>query len=588
VTGTPERVERRLAAIFAADVAGYSRLMDDDEVETLRALTAHREIMDRLIAQHGGRIANTAGDSVLAEFPSAVDAVQCAADVQRALAHLNEGVASGRALRFRIGIHVGDVMVRGGDLLGDSVNIAARLEGLAPPGGVYISGDAHRQVRKVLSLSFDDCGPQQVKNIEEPVRAYMLLGLRSRKVGPAPTSLALPDKPSIAVLPFTNLSDDPEQEYLAEGIVEDLITALSRIKWFFVIARTSSSIYKGRTVDVRQVGQDLGVRYVLEGSIRRMGQRLRITGQLVEAATGTHLWAERYDGDLSHVFDLQDRVTEQVAASIEPNLYISEAQRAKLRPTNNLDAWGLVARGLGSFWKHTLPDIEEAQRHFLSALDLDPTYARAHALLSYSHARLVPLVPFSRFRQIAQHAKIHAEAALRHGFDEPWAHFAMGAALLREAAPREALSELQRAISINPSFALAHALRGQALIFCERIDEGFAAIDVGARLSPRDPFLEHDLPRIRIPGLLVAGRYEELVTEADRLLAQRPDYAGPRRYRCAALALLGRIGDARADMAYLTQSDPSLCVSIVLNEPFLPLQHRQSFVESLRLAGLRE
>jgi adenylate cyclase len=319
-----------------------------------------------------------------------------------------------------------------------------------------------------------------------------------------------------------------------------------------------------------------------------MGQRLRITGQLVEAATGSHLWAERYDGDLNDVFDLQDRVTEQVAGSIEPNLYVSEAQLAKLRPTSNLDAWGFVARGLASIWKHTLADVEEAQQHFLSALDLDPTYARAHALLSYSYARLVPLVPFSRFREIALQAKINAEAAVRHGFDEPWAHFAMGAALLREAAPREALSELQRAVAANRSFALAHALKGQALIFCERFDEGFAAIDVGARLSPRDPFLEHDLPRIRIPGLLIAGRYEELIAEADRLLAQRPDYAGPRRYRCAALALLGRLNDARADMAFLMRADPSLCVSIVLSEPFLPLPYRQRFVEGLRLAGLPE
>jgi adenylate cyclase len=403
------RIERRLAAIFAADVAGYSRLMAHDEVGTLRTLTAHREVMDRLIGEHGGRIANTAGDSVLAEFPSAVHAVQCAVEVQKALADLDEDIPSEKALRFRIGIHVGDVMVRGGDLLGDGVNVAARLEGLAPPGGVCISGDAHRQVRKGLSMKFDDLGPQQLKNIEEPVRVYTLsgspIGSPITKVEPTRTSLALPDRPSIAVLPFINLSGDPEQEYLADGIVEDLITALSRIRWFFVIARTSSSIYKGRTVDVRQVGQELGVRYVLEGSIRRMGQRLRITGQLVEAATGSHLWAERYDGDLIDVFNLQDRVTEQVAASIEPNLYVSEAQLAKLRPTSNLDAWGFVARGLASIWKHTLADVEDAQRHFRLALDLDPTYARAHALLSYSYARLVPLVPFSRFREIALQAK---------------------------------------------------------------------------------------------------------------------------------------------------------------------------------------
>jgi adenylate cyclase len=276
-----QRVERRLAAIFAADVAGYSRLMSQDEAGTLRALAAAREIMDGLIAEHGGRIANTAGDSVLAEFPSAVDAVQCAVAVQERLAGSNAGAGEDSRLQFRIGVHVGDVVVRGTDLLGDGVNIAARLEALAEPGGICISDAAHRHVRKALAHAYADLGEQHVKNIDEPVRVFALTGTPPATKVSGTKNLPLPDKPSIAVLPFANMSGDPEQEYFADGIVEDIITALSRVKSFFVIAPNSSFTYKGRSADVRQVGRELGVRYILEGSVRKAGNRIRITGQLL-------------------------------------------------------------------------------------------------------------------------------------------------------------------------------------------------------------------------------------------------------------------------------------------------------------------
>jgi adenylate cyclase len=294
-----QRLERRLAAIFAADVAGYSRLMSEDEAGTLRALAASRDIMDGLIGEHGGRIANTAGDSVLAEFPSAVDAVQCAVAVQEKLAKADAGVSEHRRLQFRIGVHVGDVVVRGVDLLGDGVNVAARLEGLAEPGGIAISGAAHGYVRKALPLAYSDLGEQHVKNIDEPIRTYAVaVGLPASTASTASVlkPLPLPDKPSVAVLPFTNMSGDPEQEYFADGMVEDIITALSRFKSLFVIARNSTFTYKGRAVDVKQVARELGVRYVLAGSIRNNGDRLRITGQLIDARTGAHLWAERFDG----------------------------------------------------------------------------------------------------------------------------------------------------------------------------------------------------------------------------------------------------------------------------------------------------
>jgi adenylate cyclase len=318
----PTKVNRRLVAVFAADVAGYSRLMGADEVGTLKGLTERRAILDRLIGDHGGRIANTAGDSVLAEFGSAVDAVQCAVDAQIALAEANASVALGRRISFRIGVHIGDVMVRAGDLFGDGVNIAARLQSIAKPGSVCISGATHEQVRKVLPMTFMDLGVQQVKNIQEPIRAYQVAAPAEtqqpafERVSEAESPPPLPDKPSIAVLPFQNMSGDPEQEYFADGMVEEIITALSRNKQLFVIARNSSFMFKGKAVDIKQVARDLGVRYVLEGSVRKSGNHIRITGQLIEATSGAHLWADRYDGALEDIFDLQDQVASSVVGAI--------------------------------------------------------------------------------------------------------------------------------------------------------------------------------------------------------------------------------------------------------------------------------
>ena len=329
--------ERRLVAIFAADVEGFSRLMGADEVGTLKDLTQRRAILDALIASRRGRIANTAGDSVLAEFGSAVDAVQCAVEAQEALSEANTDLSPNRRINFRIGIHVGDVMIKGGDLFGDGVNIAARLQTLASAGGVCLSSVAYDQVRKILPFAFTELGTQRVKNIDEPVRAFNLVAARTAAVGTASANasvpLALPDKPSIAVLPFQNMSGDPEQEYFADGIVEDIITALSHFKALFVVARNSSFTYKGRAVDVKQVGRELGVRYVLEGSVRKAANRVRITGQLVDTATGAHLWADRFDGGLDDIFELQDQVTESVVGAIAPAVEKAEIERAKRRST---------------------------------------------------------------------------------------------------------------------------------------------------------------------------------------------------------------------------------------------------------------
>ena len=325
---------RRLAAILAADVAGYSRLMGEDEEGTLNRLRAIRaEVADPSIAQYRGRIVKTTGDGLLVEFTSVVDAVRCATEVQNAIAEGNAGVVAEKRIEFRIGINVGDVVVEDGDIFGDGVNIAARLEGLAEPGGICVSARVQEDTAGKLDLTFEDLGEQALKNIARPVRVYRVRDAASNSPSAlAPSALPLPDKPSIAVLPFQNMSGDPEQDYFADGTVEEIITALSRIRWLFVIARNSSFTYKGRSVDVKQVGRELGVRYVLEGSVRRAGQRVRITGQLIDAVTGAHLWADRFDGSLEDVFELQDKVAWSVAGVIEPALQAAEIRRSAARP----------------------------------------------------------------------------------------------------------------------------------------------------------------------------------------------------------------------------------------------------------------
>src|SRR5437762_2987857 len=341
-------VERKLAAIFAADIAGYSRLMAHDEVGTLTRLKACRVIIDGLIATHRGRIFNTAGDSVIADFASAVDAVACAVAVQNTIATEDLGGVAGAPMRFRIGVHVGDVMVDGANLLGDGVNIAARLEGLAEPGAICVSAVVRDQVGNKLAVGFTDLGEQQVKNIPQAIRAYRVQS--AAPASPAPPALPLPDKPSIAVLPFANMSGDPEQDYFADGMVEEIITALSRIRWLFVIARNSSFTYKGQAVDVKRVGRELGVRYVLEGSVRKAGGRVRITAQLIHAVTGAHLWSDRFDGLLEDVFDLQDKVASSVAGIIEPALQAAETARSANRPTHDLSAYDAYLRAYAMFW----------------------------------------------------------------------------------------------------------------------------------------------------------------------------------------------------------------------------------------------
>src|SRR5438874_1893607 len=384
---------RRLTAILAADVAGYSRLMGADEEGTHERLKAHRrDLVDPKIAEHNGRIVKTTGDGMLVEFPSVVDAVRCAVGVQRGMAEQNEAIPPEKRIEFRVGINLGDVIAEGEDIFGDGVNVAARLEALAEPGGVFISNTVYDHVRDRLSFGFEDLGEQSVKNIARPVRVYRVReNPASPAKGPGPASpqpLPVPDKPSIAVLPFANMSGDPEQEYFADGMVEEIITALSRVRWFFVIARNSSFTYKGQAIDVKQVGRELGVRYVLQGSVRKAGTRVRITGQLIDALSGTHLWADRFDGALDDVFELQDKIALSVAGVIEPALQAAEMRRSAARPTTDLSAYDLYLHALAIFYPNTKYRILKALGLFEQAITIDRHYGPALSWAAFCHLRL--------------------------------------------------------------------------------------------------------------------------------------------------------------------------------------------------------
>jgi TolB-like protein/class 3 adenylate cyclase len=386
--GSPDRVDRRLAAILAADVVGYSRLIGADESGTLEKLKAiRRELVDPKIAEHRGRVVKTTSDGMLVEFASVVDALRCASEVQAGMSDRNAPVSADNRIEFRVGIHQGDIVVEDGDIFGDGVNVAARIEGLADPGGICVSARVQEDAAGKLDLSFDDLGDQSLKNIARLVRVYRVRfdGMESVPKVEATPTLALPDKPSIAVLPFQNMSGDPEQEYFADGMVEEIITALSRIRWLFVIARNSSFTYKGQAVDVKQVGRELGVRYVLEGSVRKAGGRVRITAQLIEAETDAHLWAERFDGSLEDVFDLQDKVAISVAGVIEPTLQAAEIRRLSDRPTNDLTAYDLYLRALALCFSWEKKSIIQALGLLERAVERDPRYGAALAQAAFCH-----------------------------------------------------------------------------------------------------------------------------------------------------------------------------------------------------------
>jgi pentatricopeptide repeat protein len=577
-----ERVERRLAAIFAADVAGYSRLMGKDEAGTLARLKAHRrELIDPAIAEHKGRVVKTTGDGMLVEFPSVVGAVRCAVDMQRAIAERNASVPADRRIEFRIGIHQGDVVVEDGDIFGDGVNLAARLEGLAEPGGICVSERVQGDAAGKVDAVFEDLGAQQVKNIARPVHVY--------RIRPAPTgagetqapALPLPDKASIAVLPFQNLSGDPEQEYFADGMVEEIITALSRIRWLFVIARNSSFTYKGQAVDVKRVGRELGVRYVLEGSVRKGGGRVRITAQLIEAESGAHLWADRFDGSLEDVFDLQDRIATSVAGVIEPTLQAAEVQRASRRPTNNLAAYDLYLRAYAQMLSPAR-DIPQVLRLLDEALARDPDFGPALAWAAISH-----LVCFSSGwsddpEEERRKGLARGRRALQVAGDDPaiLANAAFALAGFGEEDIDAMIALVDRALALNPGFARAWHASGGIRLYAGQTDVAIEHIENSLRLSPR--------ARVGWGNYVIgnayflSGRLEEALPKLSLAVQEDPNFPPSYVSLVSCYARMGRLHEAREVLGRLRKIAPALVGSPWL--PYRKSEHRELYLSGLRLA----
>jgi adenylate cyclase len=491
------RVQRRLSAILAADVVGFSSLMGRDEEGTLaRVKSLRTEVISPKVAEHAGRVFKTTGDGILVEFASPVEAVRCAVRIQEALASA-PSQDSPTPLQLRIGINLGDIIVEeDGDVYGDGVNVAARLEQLAEPGGVCISSKVLEEVRHRLPYSFDDCGEQRVKNIERPIKVYALSNAYAGVSTGLRLAPALPDKPSIAVLPFDNMSGDPEQEFFADGIADDIITGLSRLRWLFVIARHSTFTFKGKAADVRQVARDLSVRYVLEGSVRKAGNRVRIAAQLIDAGEGRHIWAERYDRQLDDLFAVQDEITDSVVASIEPQLYAEEGFRAATKPAGSIDAWGLTVRAQILLGRLEQQANHEAQGLAREALRMDPKYARAHAVLGWTNM-WAGFCHWEPDEEVAYYrAMQHAGDAIALDPSDPWARMTLGNVLSTAGNQEAALAELRKALALNPSSALAHTMYGWALIRAGHFDEAVEATGKALRLSPT-----HERPWLSPPGL---------------------------------------------------------------------------------------
>ena len=589
---------RKIAAILVSDVVGYSRLAGADEDRILARLRALRsDLIDPTIAVHHGRVVKRTGDGSLVEFRSVVDAVRCAIEVQNGMIERNAGLPLERRIEFRVGIHLGDVVEESdGDLMGDGVNIAARLEGICEPGSICLSEQAYWQVKARLDLAIDDRGAVQLKNIADPVRVYSLqVGVPAHAKPAAPAEpavpekpspqLALPDKPSIAVLPFQNMSGDPEQEYFADGMVEEIITGLSRIKWLFVIARNSSFVYKGKAVDVRQVGRELGVRYVLEGGVRKAGNRLRITAQLLEAETGAHLWADRYDGALEDVFDLQDQITDKVVGIVEPSLQRSEIERSRRKRPENLDAYDLYLRAVPHMATVMPADARIAAGLLEDALRLDPNYAAAHALLAWCHE-----IFFSRagFGEADKAAGVgHARAVIASGTDDATALAIAAFAITMLSKDHEAaLSAAERALSLNASCATALYFGSIIYAFAGHPAAATSNANRALRLSPFDPsaFVAHGALGA---AALQEGRYDEAASALAKAVQANSRFSTLYFFHAASLALAGREEEARPIVQRLLELEPGFRLRMIF-EVGMARAVADKFAEGARILGLPE
>ena len=542
-------MERRLAAIMATDVVGYSRLIRADEEGTIAALRALRaDLIDPKIAEHRGRIVKLMGDGMLVEFASVVDAVQAAVLTQQAVSVHNTDVPADKRIELRIGINLGDVVIDGDDIQGDGVNVAARLEAMAAPGGICVSGMVYEGVRDRVDVPFEDLGEQAVKNIERPVRVWRwIAGDGAAPAGPlgATEPLPLPDKPSIAVLPFTNMSGDPEQEYFSDGITEDIITELSRFRSLFVIARNSSFTYKGHAVNVQKVGRELGVAYVVEGSVRKAGKRVRITAQLVETATGNHIWAERYDRDLDDIFAVQDEVVETVVATLPGRIDDAGAERTRRRPTNDMAAYDYLLRASRHVYGYTRDDLIKARSYVEKAIELDPEIARAYTLLA--HLDVWDWYWRGGGGENLDRAWAHLQKAIALDDDASETYSVCAIACIHLERQDEALSYAERAFKLNPNDLQSNRMMGWALECLGRHQEATEWTERSMRL---DPFHPDEVYDILATSLYSLGRYEEAVATLGRI--KKPSL-WVHRNLVATYAQLGRLDDARRTIATLEE-----------------------------------
>jgi adenylate cyclase len=579
--------QRRLAVILVADVVGSSRLMEADEAYALAAV--HAALHEGLIAtaaHYGGRVFKTMGDGALIEFASPVAAVTCAREVQQALAERAAAEPEARRVRLRIGINFGDVVVRpDGDLYGDGVNVAARLEPLAAPGGIVVAAKVYEELQGKLALAWEDRGEQALKNIARRVRVYAYGGETASAARPAQP---LPSRASIAVLPFTNLGGDPEQEYFADGVVEDIITALSRVRWLFVIARNSSFIYKNKSVDTRQIGRELGVHYLLEGSIRKAGQRVRISGQLLEAVTGRHIWADRFDGDLSEIFELQDRITTRVVGAVEPTLRLAEIERAQRKPTESLDAYDLYLRALPAINAYSRTGFEEAEGLLRRAIALDPTYADGLAALAEC------LVRMTLNGWVADKQASTAEAcdlAGRAIAADPenaavlsvaaWAYSTLGVRF------EQSLDLANRALALHPNSVHVRSFCGWVFHYLGDSLRAIEQFEEARRLSPVDP--KSYFPMLGLAAAhFFASHFDDTVNLTGRILIEVPSHNVARRYRAAALAHLGRIDEARDVIADLLKAQPGSNLRSARASGFRDARMAELYISGLEKAGLPE
>ena len=631
-----ERTQRRLTAILSADAVGYSRLMAADEAGTVRLLTEFRQILSDTIDQYGGRVVDAPGDNLLAEFPSVVDAVQCAVEIQGELARRNAELPEERRMRFRIGVNLGDVVVEGDRIYGDGVNVAARLEGLAEPGGVCVSGPAYDQIKNKLRLGWEALGEQSVKNLPEPIRVYRVRtedGSRERAlssgaprrrrrrlravlaatagallllavglwvswprplgllvdlsgVGGPPIDPSLPDKPSLAILPFVNMSGDPEQEYFSDGLTEDLTTDLARVPEIFVISRNSAFTYKAKPVKVEDVGRELGVRYVVEGSVRRAGDRVRITAQLIDATTGGHLWSARYDRDLSEVFALQSEIAEEILGAVHVEIGAAESRRLARKPTLSLTAIEAWWKAVYHLNRVTREDNQRARQLFERAIELEPGFAGAYGMLGNTYSSEV-VAGWSSDARLLDRAEELARRAIALDDSAPDGHMTLAWVHLHRGDSIEAIAAADRVIELAPSWEFAHAVRGLALAQEGRLFEGTRSVRQALRLNPRAPTM-----LVSVAGMnYLAGRKEKAVEQLERVRTASPDNINARVILAAHYEREGQHGRASIAVDEILRVVPDYSVERagVFLRPYenaLGSQEFAAYQDALREAGL--